>query len=335
MASIDDVARYSGVSTATVSRALRGLPNVSEETRRAVREAAAALGYVPSASAAALASGRHRAIAAIAPTFKRWYNDSVIEGADAICRDNGYEVVLVNLGGQDGRSGRRLSAGALHKRTDAAIALGIDFSDVELAELQSLDIPTIIVGGEYGGITQIGIDDAKVAAAATEHLIALGHRRIAQIGGAPERGVVDSVALGRRSGWIAALSAAGLRHDDSMFREGNFRIDPAKRAALELLTSRNAPTAIFAASDEMAFGVIIACWQLGLRIPEDVSVIGVDDHDDAGAFELTTFRQSPIEYGRLAAQMLLDRVERGVQRTGDVIHDAPFVDRGSTGPPPH
>ena len=332
MSSIHDVAKYCGVSTATVSRALRGLPNVSRQTRELVQAAAAELGYVASPSASGLSGGRHRAVAIVLPSTARWFYSKVIEGVDSVLRREGYDTFLVILAASLNDRERLFHNALLRKRADALIALGIDFTDDERRELRSVQMPAMIVGGAVRGVRSVGIDDRAAARAATKHLLALGHSRIGHIGGDTEYGMQHSVGQDREIAWRDALAAHGLKPRPSDHAYGGFDVPQAKVAATAMLQGPDRPTAIFAASDEMAFGVLLAASQLGLQVPEDLSVIGIDDHDWSEAFGLTTLRQEPFEQGRLAARTVLDELNGipvAVRTT-----KAPFelVRRASTAP---
>jgi DNA-binding LacI/PurR family transcriptional regulator len=334
MTSIHDVARYTGVSTATVSRALRGLPNVSPRTRQAVQDAAAELGYVPSPSAAGLSSGRHRAVGVVIPSMGRWFYTEVVEGVDSVLRREGYDAFLVNLGAGPGERERLFHNALLRKRADAVIALGIDFSKDERRELRSLQMPAIVVGAPVRGMRSVGVDDAAATGLAMDHLISLGHTRIAHIGGENEYGMDYTVALVRRSAWRTALEARGAAVREDWFLSAGFQMPPARLAARALLSGADRPTAVFAGSDEMAFGVLLAAGELGLRVPEDLSVIGIDDHAWSDAFGLTTVRQHPQAQGATAARIVLDELQ-GIRARPRVVHaECSLVLRRTTAPPP-
>jgi LacI family transcriptional regulator, repressor for deo operon, udp, cdd, tsx, nupC, and nupG len=332
VSSIHDVAKYCGVSTATVSRALRGLPNVSRQTRELVQAAAAELGYVPSPSASGLSGGRHRAVAIVIPSTARWFYSKVIEGVDSVLRREGYDTFLVILAASLNDRERLFHNALLRKRADALIALGIDFTDEERRELRSVQMPAMIVGGAVRGVRSVGLDDRAAGRAATEHLLGLGHSRIGHIGGHTEYGMQHSVGEDREAAWRAALAAHGLRPPAHHHGDGAFVVPQAKVAAMSMLRRPDRPTAVFAGSDEMAFGVLLAATELGLRVPEDLSVIGIDDHDWSEAFGLTTLRQQPFEQGALAARTVLDELN-GIPAPVRTTR-APFelVVRASTGP---
>ncbi|RIX26455.1 LacI family DNA-binding transcriptional regulator [Amnibacterium setariae] len=334
MTSIHDVARRTGVSIATVSRALRGLPNVSPRTRELVQAAAAELGYVPSPSASGLSGGRHRAVALVIPSTGRWFYNRVVEGADSVLRGEGFDTFLVILAATMRNRQDLFRNALLRKRSDAVIALGIDFTVAEKEELRDLEMPAAVVGSAVPGVHSVGVDDAAAATAAVEHLLGLGHRRIGHIGGETAYGMDRSVGEDRSTAWREALERHGIAPHPSWHGLGQFLMPPAKAATTRMLHGEEPPTAIFAGSDEMAFGVLVAAAELGLRVPEDLSVIGIDDHDWSESYGLTTIRQDPYEQGRTAARTVLDALA-GVEspiltrRSGFEL-----VLRRSTGPLP-
>ena len=305
MTGIKDVAREVEMSTATVSRALRGLPGVSDQTRSRVMEAARRLGYVPSPSAAGLASGQTRTVAVIVPWVTRWFFAAVVQGAEEVLRERGYDLLLYNLAGDESARHRVFETGLLTKRVDAVLVLSLKPSPDELARLDELGRPVTIVGADVPGWATVRIDDEQAARCATEHLAGLGHRRIGYVGGATE-GVLDFTApTARLAGYRAALLAAGLPPDPALEVDGDFTVSGGSRASRELLGRADRPTAVFAASDEMAFGVLRTASDLGLRVPEDLSVVGIDDHEMAEIFDLTTVAQPAYDQGRLAARQVL------------------------------
>jgi LacI family repressor for deo operon, udp, cdd, tsx, nupC, and nupG len=333
--SIDDVARASGVSTATVSRALRGLPNVSEATRGRIREIADELGYVASSSASGLASGRTLAMGVVAPSVSRWFYTTVIEGIDAALRDANYDMILYNLASRGGDRERVFHRSILRKRTDALIAVGMDFSADEREQLLSLGHPTIMIGGPVRGIRHVGIDERGVAHQATDYLLGLGHRDIAHLGGDDDEGLNREVPLGRRNGFLDAMTAAGVTARPDWMLSGRFTLQASRDVIGELLGRPGPrPTAIVANSDEMAIGAILAATDSGLRVPQDISIMGIDNHDLSESFGLTTMAQDPYEQGRLGARILLDDLSGGpLSRKTSVRAQAHLLVRTSTAPP--
>jgi DNA-binding LacI/PurR family transcriptional regulator len=204
--SIKDVAREVGVSTATVSRALRGLPRVSEETRVRVLQVAAELDYVASPSAAGLASGQTRAVGVIVPFVTRWFYASVVQGAEELLREAGYDLLLYNLGGDKDARHRVFRTHLLRKRVDAVLVLSLTPTDDEVAALMRLDRPVAVVGATVSGWASVRIDDGATARIAMRHLIDLGHRRIGYVGGSLEEQLDFAAPLDRLNGYRAAMA---------------------------------------------------------------------------------------------------------------------------------
>lgn len=329
MASLEEVARRAGVSTATVSRALSGRGRLSDATRRRVRQAAAELGYVVSATASSLATGRTRSIGVLVPLLGRWFFSNVLDGMATVLSAHGYDITLYNVTG-DAEQRRHLLRTSLRRgRVDAVIALSLEFSETEIDELESLGLPLIGLGTPSHRLSTLRVDDIAVARVATEHLLALGHREIAHIGQSREgRDELDIPTL-RRRGFESALRDARIA--PAGFASGDFTIEAGYRAAAELLRDAH-PTAIFAASDELAFGALFAARDAGLTVPRDISIVGVDGHELGGFFGLTTVEQFPRAQGERVAEAVLAAVGEDVAAPAS---DLPFalVERTSTAPP--
>jgi LacI family repressor for deo operon, udp, cdd, tsx, nupC, and nupG len=336
MAGIQEVADAAGVSTATVSRALSGNGHVSDSTKARVASAAAQLGYVVSSNASSLASGRTKNIGVVIPFLSRWFYSSVLEGAESSLLSNGYDLTLYNLagGGEERRS--VFEHFLLRKRVDAVVAISLELTPVELAGLLSLGKPIVGVGGPLVGVRTLSIDDVAVARLATEHLLALGHVSIAHIGGDRESERDFHLPTNRRVGYEAALEAAGITPDPALFQSADFTMPGGYAAAKQLFGNpRTRPTAVFAASDEMAIGTILAARDLGLRVPGDISVVGIDDHELSDFFGLTTVAQFPELQGRLAVELLMDELHPTRHSLGSSNTPLPFelIVRSSTARP--
>jgi LacI family repressor for deo operon, udp, cdd, tsx, nupC, and nupG len=334
---IDDVARFAGVSTATVSRALRGRPEVSPPTRTRVLDAAERLGYVASPSASRLAGGKTQVVAAVVPRITRWFFATVVESVEETLQRAGYDLLLYNLGGQERVRRRLFRSSALHKRVDGVLLAATPLQPEDLTAIAELGIPGVTVssGTPVPGWVSVRIDDAEAARTATEYLIALGHRRIAHISGDSADELAFTTHIDRRVGYQEALRAAGLPAEPELCVEADFTVAGGARAARQLLARKPRPTAIFAACDEMALGALATLRDAGLRVPGDISVIGIDDHDVAAAVGLSTVAQPAAEQGRLAAAKLLDQLCRGVaDASGSIVLPTFLVVRDSTGPPP-
>ncbi|SEI91356.1 LacI family DNA-binding transcriptional regulator [Demequina mangrovi] len=339
MATIQGVAELAGVSTATVSRALAGKSTVSAATRQKVEDAARELGYVASATASSLASGRTRNVGFVLPVLGSWYYGSVLKGANRALADAGYDITLYHLEDTDRHPERRkrLFAEFLQrKRVDAFIAVSVELTDAELARIHDLRKPMVGVGGPLPGVTTLSLDDVAVASLATSHLTSLGHRRIGFVGGEEGDNLDFQLPRHRREGYEAALAEAGIEPDPRLLAVADFTIQGGYEATKQLLGDPRAhPTAIFAISDETAIGAILAARDLGIRVPDDLSVIGIDGHELGEFFELTTVDQHPVEQGRLAAQALLAELRPDKAATPIAV-DLPYElkVRRSTAVPP-
>ncbi|HJX79646.1 LacI family DNA-binding transcriptional regulator [Glutamicibacter sp.] len=334
MASIKDVAEAAGVSIATVSRALSGRGNVSASTLAAVRRAAHELDYVVSASASGLASGRTRNIGVLVPMINRWYYGSVLEGISAALMREGYDTTLYQLSKEVDQREKVFSDFLLRQRVDAVIAVNVELGEAEMKALHALDKPLVGVGGPLPGAPTLFWDEEAVAALATEHLIALGHTRIAHIGGSQETDQDFHLPTRRRAGYERAMREASLPVDDRLYLGADFSMAQGYQAAKQLLGHPvNRPTAIFAASDEMAIGAMLAARDLGLQLPHDLSVIGIDNHELADMFGLTTIEQRPHQQGETAVAMLL-RTIRGLEPAQGHPIEHRLIVRSSTTRPP-
>jgi LacI family repressor for deo operon, udp, cdd, tsx, nupC, and nupG len=333
--SIEDVAAAAGVSTATVSRAVRGLPRVSPATREKILEVAGALGYVASSSASGLATGRTKTIGVLAPFVSRWFFSKAIEGADRELHARQYNLSLFNLGGHGSNRERLFSKTMVYKQIDALLVLCMALTPDELDHLQKIDIPLIVVGGHVEECAYVGIDDYAASSAAVRHLIDLGHRDIALLHGDDETDLNFDVPRVRILAFTDVMAAEGLPMRPEWDEWGDFTVRSGQEAFRRLWASpAPKPTAIFCASDEMAMGVIFEAARAGVRVPEDLSVVGIDDHDFADAMGLTTVRQRPDEQAELATKMLLDELNGVAGAVRSAVAPHQLIVRRTTAPPP-
>ncbi|NEA63878.1 LacI family DNA-binding transcriptional regulator [Streptomyces sp. SID12488] len=332
--SITDVARVAGVSASTVSRALRGRTGVSDEVRAQIAAVAAQLGYTASRSASSLASGRTFTIGVVAPHIGRWFFGTVLDAAETVFSAAGYDVLLYNLGSPEARK-RFFTRLPVRKRVDAVLSLLIPDLEEEEA-LRSLGVPlATTVGGARDGFTVVGIDDHAGAGSAVRHLVNLGHRRIGMISGESEP-LHWTTPIARRQGYLDVLAEAGIAHDPALEADGGYTVGGGERAMTELLAVSRPPTAVFAQSDEMAMGALRALRRHRLRVPDDVSVIGFDDHELAEVIGLTTVAQPVPAQGAEAARLLLrqlDEPDAEPAPAGQVRMPIRLVLRETTAPP--
>ena len=335
MSALSDVARRAQVSKATASRALSGRGYVSEETRDRVVSAAAEIGYVVSSNAASLVTGQTRNVGVVIPHINRWYFAEVLEGIESALIAAGYDLTLYRLS-DDAIARRRVFEYFLvRKRVDAVIAVGIEPTAHEVSLLHSLRVPIVGLGGPVDGIATISVDDAEVAALATDHLISLGHRQIMHIGNEQTNEVDFRTHADRLVGFQRAMTAAGL--DPSAHRRTEFTIAGGYATGLAVLADpRHRPTAIVAGSDEVAIGVIVAARQLGITVPGQLSITGIDGHELAAMFDLTTLAQNPSTQGAVAVDLVMDELLGTAPPPERTWRPYPVVleVRGSTTAPP-
>lgn len=332
MVRIEDVASRAGVSTATVSRALRGLPNVSPATREEVARVAVELGYVASRSAASLATGRTWSIAVLTPHVERWFFAHVLGALEEALRPAGYDVLLHAI--PTDRPRTVFEAVSLHRRVDAVVVLTVPLTGAELDQLRALSLPVVFVGASVPGVMSVRIDDVSAGRRATEHLLDLGHTRIAFVGGDPAQPLNFNAPVDRRAGWMSTLREAGLEVPAEYDVPGLFTAAGGCAAGRRLLDLPVPPTAVFAASDEMAMGVMQAVRHRGGQVPGDLSVVGVDDHEMSGLVGLTTIAQHVDEQGRTAAGLVLRALAgESVHAHEHVLQRLDLLVRSSTAPP--
>lgn len=335
MTGIHDVAALAGVSTATVSRALRGVDQVSATTRERVLLAAAELHYVASPAAASLASGRTGVVGVVMPFLSRWFFAHVLDGVERRLQECNLHVLLFNVG-TGSRRGVLLDLERLHKRLDALVIVSCDLHQEEVAMLGSLGVPIATVGVDVGDWDLVRIDDVAAADDAMSHLLGLGHRRVSFLGGDQRGDVHLATSVDRARGVRRALLRAGLPGDAAGDQVADWTVQGGMSAVAGLLDRSDPPSAILTSSDEMAMGVLHEVRRRGLRVPEQVSVMGIDGHEIAITHDLSTVEQPVCDQGETAAQMLVDALravpvptprERRVITLPTVLRQ-----RGTTGP---
>lgn len=331
-ATIDEVAERAGVSVATVSRALRGLPNVAPATRDRVQRVAAELHYRGNANASGLASGRSRLIAVAMPVQHSWYFAQIISGIEAASRDVNYDVLLYTVDGEAARSRFANDDAPFRNRADGIVLVDLALPDDELDAMSETGVAVVTVGFETDRFDAVSIDNERATQELIEHLLRLGHERIGVVSGG-ETELNFSVPGSRLDGYRAALARFGRPFEPELLRRGDFSLEGAATAAKELLDLEDPPTAIFAMSDEMAYAVIHVAEARGLRVPEDVSVVGFDGHELSRMFSLTTVHQPVEEIGSAAARQLIRRIEGAAGEPTAARIDTTLRIRGSAASP--
>ncbi len=328
---MSDLANSLGLGVATVSRALSGATGVSEKTRQRVRQAADDLGYVVSPEASRLAGGLTRRIAVVTPHLSRWFFSEMLDGIEAELRQAGYDVLLYHV--PDGASRHQFFRDLpARRKVDAVVAVAFPIDDDEARRLELLGVHIVAAGGQTASYPFVCIDDGTASRQAVDHLLLLGHRRIAMIEAFDPDSPQWHVRVGRSQGYYAALEEAGIPIDEKMVLSVPWSGEAGAEAMAKLLSLPRPPTAVFAHSDEVALGAIRTLRRAGLRIPQDMSVVGIDDHPLAALTDLTTIHQSVREQGAQAGRMVLDLLAQRSTATA-VTTPTHLIPRGSTARP--
>lgn len=332
MVTIKDIAQIAGVSPSTVSRALNDSPLIREETKARIREIAAALGYERNELARGLVKGASKALGLVVPDITNPFFAEIARGVSDVAHAQGYGVLLCTTEEDLTREAEYLRF-LRRKRVDGLVLSTATIDDPNLPELLYSSIPFVLVSrlSQGLGVPYVVGDDKAGARLAVEHLIQLGHERIAFIGGPAN---VQS-SRDRMEAYQEVLKEHGLTIYTNWAVFANFTQAAGRKAAQKLLRGRIRPTAIFAANDVIALGVIEAAEDLGLSIPQDLSLVGYDDISYASLprIQLTTVAQPTYEMGRIAAEYLLAVCEGKEQEKLQRVLPPRLVVRKTTAPP--
>lgn len=302
---IKDIAREAKVSYATVSRALSGHAEISEETRERIRKLAKEMGYMPNAVAKGLVTRSTRTLGLIIPDITNPFFPEVAQGIEDSASRNGYQVFLCNSNWDIKKENEYLDK-LYGSRVDGIVIAPV--SDV-ISHIMDINgkIPVIFAAykPQCENCNYVVTDDFSSAAIAVEYLIKLGHRKIAFIGG--EQGT--STDVGRFEGYLSTMDKYGIPVDSRYIKHGQFKQSSGYRLTKAMLTEHELPTAVLAGNDIIALGVIQAIEEFGLKVPKDVSVIGIDDISYAALdkIQLTTVYQPKYQIGELCVELLLKK----------------------------
>ncbi len=331
-AKIADVAAFAGVGVATVSRVLNGRDNVSQATRDRVLEAIRTLDYRPSALARNLSLKRTMVIGVVTPFLTNPSPIERVRGIVTALGDSPYDLALFDVESAS-RQERAFRLLADPHRTDGLLIVSLVPPAEEVRRLQGGGIATVLIDARHDTLPSVVVDDVEGGALATSYLLELGHRRIAFIGDKPPDEFRFDSSRDRTVGYRRALEEAGVPVHPDYVREGTQSRHVARSIAEELLRLPEAPTAIFAASDTQALGVLEAARGLGVSVPEALSVVGFDDIEIASYVGLTTIRQPLFESGRRGAELLLGALSGSSPPVRVETLSLDLVVRGTTRPP--
>ena len=303
-----DVAQQAGVSPSTVSHVINDTRFVSQQLRDRVLHAMRELNYQPSAVARSLRTKRTQVVALVIPDITNPYFPEVARGVQDVAEENEYSVILCNTDRVRGRELRFLKA-LRGQRVDGLILNPSEVTSGDLQDLQDAQIPVVLIGSQidHPDLDVVMVDNVQGAHDAVSHLIDLGHRRIGLVGGSR----AASSGEQRFQGYIRAMADHDIPIDEEIITEGRFTREGGYESMKRLLALQSPPTAVFASSDVMAIGALMAIQEEGLQVPNDVSLVGFDDIAEASTTtpKLTTVSQPKYQTGQVAAQLLFDRVE--------------------------
>jgi DNA-binding LacI/PurR family transcriptional regulator len=278
-----------------------------------------------------LAGGATGRVALVLPHISRWFFSALLEGLESVFRRADLDVLLYHVGGQADRHDffERLPA---RRKVDAVVVLGFPVEQREQERLALMGVEVVAAGGQHASYPFVCIDDVAAGRQAMNHLLNLGHRRIAMIAANDPEQPGEQAPQGRANAYYTALAEAGIPLDEQLVVTVDWGGSQGADAMAQLLSLKQPPTAVYAHSDEVALGAIRTLRRAGLRIPDAMSIIGIDDHPLAELTDLTTIRQPVREQGARGAQMVLDLLN-GEPTDRSVTMPTRLVIRGTTAPP--
>lgn len=334
MGTIYDLAKITGFSITTVSKALNNYKDVSEKTRAKILKAAAEMDYLPNAHAQSLSTKKSWAIGVMFSEanevgMKHPFFNGIIESFRHATEEHGYDLIFAsrNLRNRDMSYLEHFK----HRAVDGIVVICSDRMDEQVQELMQSDIPIVVVDMDSANCSVVYSDNTAGARLAVEYLYELGHRAIAHIAGDSS---IDAGAA-RIKGYELTMHTLELPIQPGyLVNAGFFSVEEGKRAMEKLLQLPSPPTAVFVAGDQMAIGAIEAVHEHGLRVPEDISIIGYDDIEMIKYItpKLTTIRQDTDEIGEAAAELLLEQMTAKERRTERRIIPVRLIERASCAP---
>jgi len=328
---IHNVAQEAGVGIGTVSRVVNNSPDVKPATRERVLAAIHRLNYKPDPIARSMISKRTNSIGTIVPFFTRPSFIELLRGVEAVIARLGRELVLYNVetSAQRDHFFRELP---LHRKVDGLLIISLSPDDAAARRFRELGTPVVLIDAYSPLLTSLVVNNVEGAYQAVKRLIELGHRHIGFINGEIEGNFKFNTANDRLIGLHRALGEAGLLFEPEQVLISEWSRKGGKHAALQLLTQQKRPTAIFAASDVQAVGALEAARELGLRVPEQLSVIGFDGIEISELLELSTMQQPLQEMGELGASRLVELIENPSHPPELIRFDTKLVERRTTSP---
>ena len=329
---MSDVARHAGVSVATVSRALRQVGGVSDETRARVRQVASELSYVISPEASGLSRQSTGRVAVVVPRMDTWFYATMLSAIEQELRQADLDVLLYHIDGPAERS-QFLQELPARRKVDAIVIIALPLPPDQSARLELMGVEVVVAGGRLRNYPCVHTDDYAIGTTAVGHLADLGHTRIGMIRTSDTDGTEWFSDIERVRGYRTVLSDRGLPLRPDYLVNVPYSGAAGREGMLQLLALDEPPTAVFAYSDEIGLGALSALRDRGIAVPDEMSLVGVDGHPMGALFGLDTVTQVVEDQGRQAGEMVLSLLRGQPQQTYEVITPFTLVLRGSTGPP--
>ncbi len=327
---IHDVALEARVGIGTVSRVVNNRPRVKPETRERVLAAIDRLHYKPDPIARSMISKRTNSIGVIVPFFTRPFFMEVLHGVETVSARLGRELVLYNVE-TDAQRDRYFSELSMRGKVDGVLLVSLTPDDAISCRLKDSGLPVVLIDAYSPMFTSLVVNNVEGAYQAVKCLIERGHRRIGFINGEIEGNFKFNQANDRLIGVHRAFGEGGLLFEPELMLTSEWSRVGGKQAALRLLTQQELPTAIFAASDMQAIGVLEAAKELGIAIPEQLSVMGFDGIEVSELLELSTVRQPMQEMGEVGAARLVELIDNSAQTSELIRFDTRLIERHTTG----
>jgi DNA-binding LacI/PurR family transcriptional regulator len=332
-ATIHDVAREAGVGIGTVSRVVNDSPRVKPSTRERVLAAIDKLQYKPDPIARSMVSKRTNSLGVIVPFFTRPFFMEVLRGVETVSARLGRELVLYNVETNAQRD-RYFSELPMHRKVDGLLIVSLTPDDSVSRRFRDTGLPVVLIDAYSPMFTSLVVNNVEGAYQAVRCLIEKGHRRIGFINGEIEGNFKFNQANDRLIGLHRAFGETSMLFEPELMLTSEWSRLGGKRAALQLLSLQKRPTAIFAASDMQAVGVLEAAKDLGIPVPEQLSVIGFDGIEVSELLDFSTVRQPMQEMGEVAAAALVELIDNSTQTSELIRFDTRLVERHTTGPAP-
>ncbi len=330
---IHDVARVAGVGIGTVSRVINNSTNVKPMTREKVLNAIAQLDYRPNPIARSMISKRTGSIGVVVPFFTRFFFIEILRGTEAALAQLGRDLVLYNVETNAQRD-RYFTELPMHHKVDGLLILSLTPEDATASTFAEKGMPVVLVDAYSPYLHSLVIDNVMGAYQAVKCLIEKGHRRIGFINGIVEGNFKFNQANDRLIGLHRAFGEAGLLFEPELVLATEWNRQGGKEAATQLLSQKNRPTAIFAASDVQAVGVLDAARACKLQVPADLSIIGFDGIEVSELLEISTIQQPMQQMGLLGAYKLMELIENPQQPPELIRLSTTLIERRTTGPAP-